>query len=312
MTVKWPSNEVPANAYRVGARAVPATDDELRDLLGELFERDLAEGDFSMDAQARDRLTARFATHPVIDVVEADFTGVTARVDEPAGSVEPKPEGPKPEDPRPEIATRVEAALRLGTVVAHPLHIETMPITIDLATKKLALDWLTDTEGTLWLSAGERKLEGFEATGELAFNLDDANAALREIAERAAKHSDVPVRVREISVDLEAEKVTSRATEQPFTLTVVADGRYLIFGARVTVTLTGVLHTDTATVTLHDAKFRSTNPLVQVAFFTFRKRLREYLHQPLELVKGLPDGYRVEHVEVRTRGRDVTATFRIV
>lgn len=325
MTVKWPSNAVPEDAYRVGARPIPTTDAELNNLVAEIFERELAKGDFTLDtsakdASARDRFSARFGTHPEIERIAVDFTGAVAKLEENhlQASAQEQPAGAQPAEhqttaadaSRPTVATRAETALRSGSVTAHPLYVESMPVSIDLRGKNLALDWLTDTEGTLWLNTPDRKIPGFEGSAELQLNLDDAESALRSMVGRMAKQEAAPVRIKDVGFDLDVARPL--LGEQVFTLNGTVAGRYRFFGAKITARLVGTLQNATATVILQEAHFSSTNPLVHLAFIVFRKKLRENLHKPIALVKGLPEGYRAENFEVITRGRNVSAKVNIV
>lgn len=292
----------------LGTVRMPHTDAELVELLGAMIDEDLVETGAAIPTPMRDRLTGRFAAHPSLEYLSADISGAVIPINEHMDQPEPEQVEAEDVDARPTVVTRVESALAYGQLKGKPVMVESMPVEVTVDVRNLPLDWIRDDRDALWLVVGDRKLEGFVGTGEFSFDIDDARELLRETANRQAKEANV--RVKELDFDLEVGRPLGG--EQTVRITGVADGGYRFVGARVTVVATIVLRNDSGKATVTDLTVKSSNPLVKLALFVYRKQIRELISQPINLVDGLPKEHSLEDVSLRMRGRRLIATGRIV
>ncbi|QUY63251.1 hypothetical protein [Gulosibacter molinativorax] len=319
MTIDGPKNEIPKNeapsstvsseALRIGVRPIPTTEPDLNDAVVALIDAQLAESDARLPAPTRERVRATVAAHPdiaeiVVDVSDAVIPIALDEAPQP-GSAEDEP-GDAAGAPRPEIAARVEAVAGRVRLTGKPIHLESLPVTVAVDAKNLAVDWVEDVDGVLWFDAG-RKRPGFQADGELQFDIDDARAMFRAMADAMAKEAQG--RVKEVDFDVDIER--PMGGEQLVTLTGTLDGGCKFIGLRVSAHVVAALHNASAKVTVRDFSLKTSNPFAKLALFVFRKRIREWASTPFDLIPDLPEDYRVDALELRTRGRAVTATLRI-
>ncbi|KAB1645019.1 hypothetical protein [Gulosibacter chungangensis] len=299
MTVAMTPVQVPKDAVSLGKGPIPETDAELKQRIIEAIEKDLAENGATLPVPIAERVAAAFGEQPNISSVTVDFSNVTLAVQDEASEQQP--------DLGPAVKKKVEAELSHVAVRANPARLESMPVSASFELENLAVDWLTDANGDVWLAVSERKLEGFSGQGELQADIDDARALARELAERAAK--DDSVRIKEVDFDIEVER--PRGGEQRIRATGVLDGGYKFIGAQVKAEVDAVLENSTGKARVEDFKLRSSNPLVKLMLLVFRKQIRARLSEPIDLNSGLPKGYRIDHLELRTRGRALIATLRL-
>lgn len=289
-------------ACRIGEGPIPRTDAELAGALAGAVDRALEEVGASLPAPARERVLAGFAAHPDVARIALDLGGAVFRVEEPGDGADPDAAGF-----RPVVASRTESEVDRLALEADTLRIETLPVRIALDAHRLGVAWLVDTGGGLWLDLGERKLEGFSAEGEVEFDIDDARAMVRALAERLAKESSA--RVKRVDFDLEVERPLGG--EQAVTMTGVLDGGYRFIGTRVDFSARVLIRTGTAVAIVEDVSLKASNPLAKFALLALRRRIRAVIGEPIDLVSKLPEGYRAEHLELRMRGRTLIATVRL-
>lgn len=308
---------MPEDATKIGEGAIPQTDAELLALITEEF----PPTNLELPDSKAERLVAKFGAHPNIDRIALNLTDAIVRAEDPAagtngavtetsistGEDDPGEEADETK-PRPLVASRTPAQLRTATITGRPLYIESFPLTLDVDIKNVAFEWLTDTEGGLWAKDGEQKLNGFVATAEVEGDIDQARDTIWEIAQMAAEESGAHLRHLEFDIDVARPMLG----EQLLTLAGTASGRYKIFGTKVRFSVEAMLENATGVLTLRDIQLRSGNPMVALALLVFRKQVRQLVGQSTSLIEGLPEHYRIDNLELRLRGRRLSATLRIV
>lgn len=293
----------------IGRSARPTTGSELEQLLRPFLSDDIVDGDGSVEGLDRATISAAMRDPDVTSLV-VDLTDVSMRFeDHPVAPTDPDRDDTAdatPDEPPPVLRTRAAHLVR-GTIRAHPILLQGVPVSIDATAENVSFEWAELEGGFLGIriGGGKRRMGGRRRRPLVRLR---AGTDVGIVARTVAGLARAEARNEGIQIDREHLKLKSLGHRR---LRIEASARVRKRWFRGTYTLRTTLTINRHNVArLSRTRITSRNPLTHLGLRVLRSRINKEIQQPVKLDEIMAH-WSIQDIRIRA-GRRLEVDVRLL